>query len=112
MLPTDPKERKKFPIATGCLGYFPQALLLVSRVSYDGNEQHNPGQPLRWAREKSKDQPDAALRHLTEALAMPPGKERAYLLAQVVWRVSAECELTIEAAGGLAAMYPGEGGAK
>ncbi len=43
---------------------------------------------------------------------MPPGKERAYLLAQVVWRVSAECELTIEAAGGLAAMYPGEGGAK
>src|SRR6185312_4208739 len=38
----------------------------AARVSYLGNQQHNPGQPLHWARGKSMDQLDAAARHEAE----------------------------------------------
>src|ERR1700743_1585161 len=64
LLPTDPKERKKIPLYSGLLKYFPDALIEIAKVSYAGNEQHNPGQPLHWAREKSTDQEDTLLRHL------------------------------------------------
>jgi hypothetical protein len=59
-------ERKQFPLTTGCLDYFPDALMLVSHVSYLGNEKHNPGQPLHWARGKSADHADCVGRHLVE----------------------------------------------
>ena len=50
-LPTaDVNERKTYPMATGCLDYFPDALVAVARVSFVGNEQHNPGEPLHWDR--------------------------------------------------------------
>ena len=45
-LPTDPKERKKIPIYSGVLKYFPDAIAAVAAVSFAGNEQHNPGEPL------------------------------------------------------------------
>ena len=50
---TDAAERKKYPIYSGVLGYFPAALAQVARVSYFGNEQHSPGEPLHWARGKT-----------------------------------------------------------
>ena len=50
-LPSEPKERKVYPVASGVLDYFPDALVAIAHVSYKGNEQHNPGQPLNWARE-------------------------------------------------------------
>ena len=34
------------------------ALAEVARVSKAGNDQHNPGQPLHWARDKSADHAD------------------------------------------------------
>ena len=40
-LPTDAKERKNLPIASGVLDYFPKALAEVARVSKVGNDQHN-----------------------------------------------------------------------
>ena len=51
MLPTKPDERKTYPIATGVLDYFPDAIAAVAYLSFRGNQQHNPGQPLHWARE-------------------------------------------------------------
>jgi hypothetical protein len=66
MLPTDAKARKALPICTGVLDYFPLALAEVARISKAGNDQHNPGQPLHWAFEKSTDEPDALARHLFE----------------------------------------------
>lgn len=65
-LPTDAAKRKEYPLATGCLDYFPLALVEVAHVSFVGNQQHNPGQPLYWDRNKSTDEADAMLRHFKE----------------------------------------------
>jgi len=46
MLPSDPTARKALPICTGVLDYFPDALAAVAACSLEGNNQHNPGQPL------------------------------------------------------------------
>lgn len=58
--------RKRRPIVTGCLDYFPDALLEVAHLSWVGNQKHNPGEPLHWARGKSMDQADTTVRHLME----------------------------------------------
>jgi hypothetical protein len=55
LLPSDPAERKGIPITSGVLDYFPLAIAEVARVSKAGNDQHNPGQPLHWAKGKSMD---------------------------------------------------------
>lgn len=65
-LPTDPKARKERPIVSGVLDYFPDALAAVAYVSFIGNKQHNPGEPMHWAREKSNDHADCIARHLLE----------------------------------------------
>lgn len=63
---TDAVKRKALPICTGVLDYFPDALLEVARVSKTGNDQHNPGEPLHWARSKSGDHADAQVRHILD----------------------------------------------
>lgn len=64
LLQTTSEERKKYPMARGLLDYFPDALAEVSKVSYLGNEKHNPGQPMHHARGKSTDHADCIMRHL------------------------------------------------
>ena len=88
-------ERKLYPITTGCLDYFRDALLMVAHVSYVGNEQHNPGQPLHWARGKSTDEPDAMGRHLVERGGIDP-KNKLYYSAQAAWRALALCQKELE----------------
>ena len=97
LLPTDPKVRKHIPIYSGVLKYFPKALAEVARVSYAGNEQHNPGQPLHWAREKSTDQHDCIVRHLLEAGTLDTDGQRHS--AKVAWRALAALELELEKGG-------------
>ena len=58
--------RKQIPLTSGLLDYFPNALAAVANCSFVSNEKHNPGEPLRWAREKSSDHADALMRHLVE----------------------------------------------
>ena len=96
-LPTDSKERKRTPITTGVLDYFPDALAEVARVSVVGNEQHNPGEPLHWAREKSTDQADCIVRHLIERGKLDSDGMRH--TAKVAWRALAllQTELDDEA---------------
>jgi len=65
------QERKEIPVFSGVLKYFPKAIRYVSKVSYVGNEQHNPGTPLHWDREKSKDELDACVRHLIDHTEEP-----------------------------------------
>lgn len=96
MLPTDPKARKALPIFTGVLAYFPDALLEVARVSKIGNDQHNAGQPLHWAREKSTDQLDSSLRHQIDHLSNPIDTDGGYHLAKAIWRLCAELQLHLE----------------
>lgn len=97
MLPTDSKERKKVPIATGVLDYFPDALAEVARVSYVGNEQHNPGEPLHWARGKSIDQADTVIRHFLERGKIDSDGQRHS--AKLAWRALALLQLELEAEG-------------
>lgn len=97
-LPVMDSERKALPIFMGVLMYFPDALLEVARVSQLGNDQHNPGEPLHWAREKSTDQMNTALRHMMDH-ALGNVKDdggKTYHLAKAAWRNLAELQLTIE----------------
>jgi hypothetical protein len=97
MLPTDDKTRKALPIFTGVLMYFPDALLAIAEVSRKGNEQHNPGQPLHWAREKSVDQLNTALRHMIDhGQGVVKDTDGGYHMAKAAWRCLAELQLTIE----------------
>ena len=97
-LPTDPKERKKIPIYSGVLKYFPDAIAAIAAVSFAGNEQHNPGEPLHWARHKSTDQEDTLARHLMEAGSIDTDGHRHS--AKAAWRALAILQLEIEAARG------------
>ncbi len=90
-------NRKQVPLYSGVIKYFPDALKEVSRVSFTGNEQHNPGQPLHWAREKSTDQLDALTRHLTDhAKGEVFDSDGERHLAKVAWRALAQLQLDIE----------------
>jgi hypothetical protein len=93
-------ERKQYPIVTGCLDYFPDALAEVSHISYLGNEKHNPGQPLHWARGKSSDHDDCVGRHLTERGTLEPDTQ-AEVYAQVAWRALAALQEYLEKKYGL-----------
>lgn len=94
MLPTDSKQRKQTPITTGVLDYFPKAIAAVARVSFKGNEKHNPGEPLHWAREKSIDHADCIGRHLMERGTLDTDGERHS--AHLAWRALAMLEVEIE----------------
>jgi hypothetical protein len=97
LLPSDAKERKNIPIATGVLDYFPAALIEVAKVSKTGNDQHNPGEPLHWARGKSTDQEDTIIRHFLErGKTDTDGVKHS---AKLAWRVLAMLQLECEAEG-------------
>lgn len=87
-------NRKLFPIFSGILRYFPDALLAVAEVSRVGNEQHNPGQPLHWDRSKSTDDLDALTRHLLDAGSLDTDGIRHS--AKVAWRALANLQKEIE----------------
>lgn len=97
MLPTDAAERKAVPLFDGVLAYFPDALAEVARVSKAGNDQHNPGQPMHWARGKSTDQANCIARHLLEHGTVDNDGMRHS--AKLAWRALALLQLELEAAG-------------
>lgn len=75
-LPTDSKERKEYPIFTGCLKYFPAALAGVAKLSKLGNDKHAAGQELHHARGKSTDHTDCLIRHLFDTADLLVALER------------------------------------
>jgi acyl dehydratase len=58
--------RKGMPLFSGCMMYFPDALLAVAEHSRKANDKHNPGEPLHWSKDKSKDHADCIARHLID----------------------------------------------
>ena len=86
ILPADAKARKTYPLYSGLLKYFPDALAVVAHISYLGNEQHHPGTELHWDKSKSQDELDALLRHITEGL-----------WGEVAWRALANLQRKIDA---------------
>ncbi|HTK95413.1 MAG TPA: dATP/dGTP diphosphohydrolase domain-containing protein [Terriglobales bacterium] len=94
-LPTDAKTRKDMPIARGVLDYFPDALAAVAHVSKVGNDQHNPGQPMHWAKGKSTDHPDCIIRHLIDRGKFDSDGLRHS--AKVAWRALALLQTELDA---------------
>ena len=112
-LPSKDAWRKALPLFTQYVGYFPKAWREVTKVSVVNNKRYNPERAARdinWARGKSTYQLDSAFHHMLEhalegkifeyvedqALIEETGINRIYILAQAVWRLSAELELLIE----------------
>jgi hypothetical protein len=94
MLPTNAAARKRVPIYSGVLRYFPDALAHVAMCSQAGNDQHNPGKPLHWDRGKSGDELDALTRHLMEAGTVDSDGIRHS--AKVAWRALANLQKELE----------------
>ena len=98
MPPRNAAERKAAPLFSGVLAYFPDALIAVAQCSKIGNDQHNPGEPLHWAKEKSTDETDALARHLTDrARGEVFDADGVRHLAKVAWRALAALQREIEA---------------
>src|SRR3990172_5247460 len=96
-LPTDAAARKRLQLYTFMLQYFPDAWLAVVDVARAGNEQHNPGEPLHRAREKSKDQMNASFNHIFDyGLGVKRDTDGEWHLAKSVWRQRAQLQLDIE----------------
>lgn len=95
-LPTDAKARKAVPIATGFVDYFPDAMACVAELSRIANDQHNPGEPLHWAKEKSTDEADALMRHFIERGGFDTDGVRHS--AKVAWRAMALLQRELESA--------------
>lgn len=89
-----PDERKKRPIFSGVLKYFPDAIMEVAYASYIGNDQHHKDKPLHWDRSKSTDDADALVRHLIEAGTIDTDGVRHS--AKVAWRALAVLQKEIE----------------
>ena len=96
-LPTDAAERKNVPLVSGVLDYFPAALAEVARISKAGNDQHNPGQPLHWARGKSMDHADCIGRHLADRGKWDVDGQRHS--GKLAWRALALLQQELEAEG-------------
>ncbi len=96
--PTSAADRKRHPVGTGVLDYFPLALMAIANCSWVGNEQHNPGEPLHWARGKSTDQADCLIRHFMERGTVDSDGVRHS--AKMAWRALALLQEELEAANG------------
>lgn len=89
-------ERKLAPLWTFMSGYFPDAFMAGARLSKRANDKHNPGEAMRWAREKSKDHLECAARHMLTPDRIDPETGETELVA-AFWRIGAELQLREEA---------------
>lgn len=97
VLPTEKGRRKEIPLVRGLLDYFPAALAAVAEVSRVGNEQHNPGEEMHWARGKSSDHADCIVRHLVDRGTLD--NDKLPHSAKVAWRALALLQEELEAQG-------------
>lgn len=94
-LPTDDETRKTIRIWQGCFKYFPDALAAVAQLSKLANEQHNPGQPMHWAKEKSTEELDSMFNHLADIASQGDDSrdvEGALHAVKVAWRALANVQ--------------------
>lgn len=90
-------DRKKYPVFTGLIKYFPDAIMEVARCSWAGNQQHHPDKPLHWDRGKSNDHLDAMMRHAIQAGQIDTDGVRHS--AKVAWRALANLQMELEKTG-------------
>lgn len=96
---SDSVTRKNSPVFSGVLQYFPDAMMAISRHSKAGNDKHNPGQPLHWAKDKSKDHADCIARHLIDIgpnWDLTDPETGSYHATALAWRALALLQTLIE----------------
>lgn len=93
-LSTDSAERKRTPITTGVLDYFPLAIAEVAKCSFQGNEQHHKGELLHWDKTKSTDHADCIARHLVDRSSVDT--DGVLHAAKLAWRALAFLETQLE----------------
>ncbi len=94
-IPTDDAARKALPVFQGCVEYFPDSLVAVAELSKIANDQHNPGEPLHWAKEKSTDELGSLTRHLLGiAKNGPEARDADGILeaTKIAWRALANLQ--------------------
>lgn len=92
-------DRKNRPVFSGVLQYFPDAIMEISHHSKKGNDKHNPGQPLHWAKEKSKDHADCIARHLIDigpSWDALDEETQSYHASALAWRALALLQTVLE----------------
>jgi hypothetical protein len=89
----DSAGRKNVPLYEVLFGYFPDAMTALAIHSYNGNNKHNPGQPLHHARTKSMDHENCIMRHLANWEGMDGPDDEAVAL---LWRAAALCQEKLE----------------
>lgn len=94
-LPEDAASRKQYPVATGFIDYFPDAIAAIAHLSWRGNEQHNAGMALHWDRSKSADEADTLMRHFLQRGTLDTDGIRHTV--KVAWRALALLQKEIEA---------------
>jgi len=100
-LPSDSEGRLSYPMAVGCLDYFPDALAEVSRLSIEGNRKHCGGyvgpDNLTWNREVSTDHANQIMRHLAERDRID--SDNFLHDVKVAWRALAMLQIALEKRG-------------
>jgi len=89
-------ERKEMPVHEIIAHYFPDAIAALARHSKRANDKHNPGELMHWAREKSTDHLNCAVRHLMTPDAVDPDTGEIELVG-ALWRCAAALQLREEA---------------
>jgi hypothetical protein len=93
------QRRKAQPLFQGFLMYFPDACLAIAEHSRKANDKHNPGEPLHWSKDKSKDHADCIARHLIDIGpdwdAVDPEFESLHATA-LAWRSMALLQTVLE----------------
>lgn len=92
------QQRKATPIDRGFNRYFPDAIRAVAQLSLIANDQHHPGSPLHWDRNKSTDEADALMRHLLDAGDNWDAldDDGVYHVVKVAWRGMAMAQKILE----------------
>ena len=86
------QERKKIPVYSGFVKYFPNAMKDVAVCSRIANEQHHAGETLHWDMDKSTDELDAMMRHLIDHISEPIDDDGIRHITKVAWRAMAMLE--------------------
>jgi len=76
-----------------------RTIIEMVKLSVEGNDKHNPDEPLHWAREKSTDQLDCIARHLFDyGVAEDADDLEAQIqeMSSVMWRAGAKLQLLCE----------------
>ena len=94
VLPIDTATRKASPVATGFVDYFPLAMLAVAACSLKAGQQHTPGEPMRWAKDKSTDHADCLMRHFIDRGTVDTDGIRHS--TKVAWRAMALLQTELE----------------